>query len=67
MTTAQCGVCTNKLRRNESAWVREIYIYSRVSGNVSEKIILEPGFEVLGEANGKQVWCGYKKRDRFLK
>lgn len=55
MTTAQCGVCTNKLRRNESAWVREIYIYSRVSGNVSEKIILKPGFEVLGEANGKQV------------
>lgn len=53
MTTAQCGVCTNKLRGNESAWVREIYIYSRVSGNVSEKIILEPGFEVLGEGKWK--------------
>lgn len=45
MITAQCGVCNNKLRGNESAWVREICIYSRVSGNVSEKIILEPGFE----------------------
>ena len=31
----------------------EKYIYSRVSGNVSEKIILEPGFEVLGEGKWK--------------
>lgn len=53
MITAQCGVCNNKLRGNESAWVREICIYSRVSGNVSEKIILEPGFEAWGEGKWK--------------
>ena len=31
----------------------EKYIYTRVSGNVSEKIILEPSFEVLGEGKWK--------------
>ena len=29
------------------------YIYTRVSGNVSEIIILEPSFEVLGEGKWK--------------
>ena len=27
--------------------------YTKVSGNISEKIILEPGFELLGEGKWK--------------
>ena len=30
MITAQCGVCNNKLRGNDSAWVRKIYIYQGI-------------------------------------